>query len=399
MSNIKLIFAAVVVAALGFVGYNIATGDNTLAAETAECGDNSIIRCGAMSSDDLKTKYAANDRDLQAIYTHYGISADDIAGSATAKTGMVNPDGTVVVEGKTVATNMYSVGRTVQSGGTAVKITDATTVFEGPGRVHSSLSAYVFFNPDGSFKAAIIKVCGNPVKATPVPVPVYKCDSLTSTPVSRNEFKFTTAATAKDGATIKGYTYTFGDGKTETGDVAINHVYEKAGTYTASVTVQVTVDGKTVDAAGDCTVTLTVQPEKVQACEIKTGVVGEVDKEKIDNIAYTTDMSKCDKAKYCDTATKTFVTVLPSDKKDTYTTDYSKCKVSVCDTTTKTTVTIDNDTFKKDTTGRYTEDQSKCAAPVVELPHTGIAELLGGGVGAGALTLAGYYYFVSRKML
>lgn len=402
MSKFKLILAAFVVTVLGFVGYNLVLGDNTLAAETAECGDNSIIRCGAMSADQLKAKYAANERDLQAIFTHYGISAADIAGSSSAKTGYVNPDGTVVVDGKTVATGAYSVGRTVQSGGTAIKITDATTVYEGQGRVHSTLSAYVFFNADGSFKAAIIKVCGNPVKATTVPVPpapVYKCESLTQAAVSRNEFKFTTVATAKNGATIKGYTYNFGDGSTITGGATVNHVYQKAGTYTATATVQVTVDGKVVNAPGDCRATVTVKPEMVKACDIKTSAITEVEKEKIDNVNYTTDLSKCDKVKYCDTATKTYVTVLPSEKKETYTTDYEKCKVTVCDTTTKKTVLIDNEAFKKDTTGRYTEDLSKCAEAPIELPHTGIAEMLGGGLGAGALSLAGYYYFVSRKML
>lgn len=399
MSKFKQVLAAAGIAVLGFVGYNIVQGDNTLAAETVECGDNSIIRCGAMTAGELKTKYAANDRDTQAIFTHYGITAADIENSQNAKTGYVNPDGTVVVDGKVVATGAYSVGRNVQSGGTAVKITDNTTVYEGQGRVHSTLSAYVFFNADGSFKAAIIKVCGNPVKATAVPVPVYKCDTLKADKISRNEYKFTTTATAKNGATIKGYTYAFGDGSTENGNNVITHTYAKAGTYTASVTVKVEVDGKLVNAPGDCKVTVPVEPEMVKACEIKTGVITNVDKEKIDNVTYTNDLSKCDKAKYCDTVTKTFVTVIPSQKKDTYTTDYEKCKVTVCDTTTKTIVTIDNDVFKKDTSGRYTEDQSKCAEPVVELPRTGVAEYLGGGLGAGALSLAGYYYFASRRLL
>lgn len=401
MSKLKLIVVAVFVAAFGFVGYNMFQGDNTLATEVTECGDNSIIRCGAMSADELKTKYAANASDLQAIYTHYGIDANDIANSSSAKTGYVNPDGTVTVAGKVVATGAYSVGRTVQSGGTAIKITDATTVYEGQGRVHSTLSAYVFFNDDGSFKAAIIKVCGNPVKATPVPVvkPVYSCDTLKASKISRTEYSFTTTANAKDGATIKGYTYNFGDGVTQTGTDVIKHVYSKADTYTTTVTVQIDVNGTVQNVAGNCKATVTVEAEMAQACEVATGIVSQVDKQKIDNVAFTTDLTKCDKVKYCDTATMTYVTVIPGQKKDSYTTDYSKCKVNVCDTTTKTTVTIDNSTFKNDTTGRYTNDQSKCAPTPPELPHTGVAEMLGGGLGAGALTLAGYYYFISRKML
>jgi len=400
VSKFKLIITTVLIAALGFVGYNVLQGDDTYAAGTVDCGDNSIIRCGAMTPEQLKAKYAANERGLKAIFSHYDISATDIANSSTAKVGTVTPQQTVVVDGKVVATNVYSIGRTTESGNTAVKINDSTTVYEGPRPFNTTVSVYVFFNADGSFKSAVMKICGNPVKATKVPVPVYKCDSLKRAPISRTEFKFTTAANASNGATLKGYTYDFGDGKTQTGTSTINHTYAKAGTYTASVTVQVEVGGKVVNAPGDCKVTVTVEPEMVQACEIKTGVITTVDKEKIDNVNYTTDMSKCEKAKYCDTTTKTFVTVIPSQKKDTYTTDYEKCKVSVCDTTTKTIVMIDNETFKNDTTGRYTEDQSKCAeTPVVELPRTGVAEFLGGGLGAGALSLAGYYYTASRKLL
>ncbi len=401
MNKLRLIIVAAAVAVVGLAGYNIVQGDSVAAAEVVECGDNSVIRCGTMSADELKTKYAADEADLQAIYTHYGISASDIANSSSAKTGYVSPDGNVTVAGKVVATGMYSVGRTLQSGGTAIKITDTTTVYEGQGRVHSTLSAFVFFNTDGSFKAAIIKVCGNPVKATPVPVvkPVYSCDTLTADKISRNKYNFTTTASAKDGATITGYTYNFGDGTTQSGTNAIEHSYSQAGTYTITVTVQIDVDGQVQNVAGDCKVKVKVEPEMAQACEIATGIISQVDKQKIDNVAFTTDLTKCDIARYCDIVTKTYVTVLPSQKKDTYTTDYGQCKLSVCDTVTKTIVLIDSATVKNDTTGRYTDDQSKCVVAPPVLPHTGVAEMLGGGFGAGALTLAGYYYFISRKML
>lgn len=96
---------------------------------------------------------------------------------------------------------------------------------------------FVFFNKDGTYKA-IIKVCGNPVPATPVkpkPKPVYKCDSLTANAISRTEYEFTTAATAKDGASIVNYTYNFGDGKTATTGKTTRHAYATPGTYKVTV--------------------------------------------------------------------------------------------------------------------------------------------------------------------
>lgn len=404
MSKFKVRGAVIAVATLvlGFVGYNLVQGDSTYATDAADCSANAIVNCGVLTPDQLKAKYAANEHGLQAIFSHYGITAEDIADSANAKSGVVTPDQEIIVDGEVIATNAMGVGRTTLSGPNKVDVGGGTSVYEGPRNFNTTQAVYVFYNDDGSFRVAIMKVCGNPVPATAVPVvePVYSCTSLKAQKISRNEYQFTTTAVAKDGATIKGYTYKFGDSSTMTGGATIKHTYQKAGTYTANAIVQVDVDGETVDTTEDCKVSVTVKPELAQACEIKTGVVSSVDKEKIDNIMFTNDLAKCTKVKYCDTTTKTFVTVLPSEKKSTYTTDFEKCNVSVCDTTTKTTVSITNEALKADTAGRYTEDQTKCApVQVLELPHTGVMDILGGGLGAGALSLAGYYYVISRKML
>ena len=216
-----------------------------------------------MSSSDLKTKYAQNDRDLQAIYTHYGITAADIASSQNARAGVVNPNGTVVVDGKTVATAAHTVGRSGSLGGWAVKINSNTTVYEGTNRLKSPLSAYVFFDINGNFKVAILKVCGNPVPATPATKPVYRCDALSAsaTIITAGEsVTFTTRATAENGASIKSYNYTYGDGASQAGGASIAHSYAKPGTYTAKVAVSIAVDGTVVTAPGDCTVTITVKP-------------------------------------------------------------------------------------------------------------------------------------------
>lgn len=404
MNKLKLSVTAVFVAALALVGYSYFQGDTTLAAEVRECSDNSIIRCGAMTPDELKTKYAANERGLQGIYSHYNISAEDIKNSANAKIGYVNPDGTVTVDGKVVATGMMTVGRFASLGGNAVNA-GGTTVYEGAGRLKSTLSAFVFFNEDGTFKSAVLKVCGNPVKAEPKkPIkPVYSCDLLKAEDISRTERKFTTTATAKNGAVIKGYTYTFGDGDTATGGATINHTYSKPGNYTASVSVQIEVNGKVENVTGNkCKVTVKIKDEPMQVCDKTTNTVITINKEDFDKNKHTEDLTQCEKIKVCDTETMQIISIAKHDRQPHHTDDLSKCKIEVCRISDKTVVTITKEEFENNQ-DKYTKDMSKCEdtpPPVVpELPETGLGELLGGGMGLSAVTLAGYYYWASRRGL
>lgn len=260
MNKMKLFVVSLIVTTATLVGYGLNQGDSVNAA-TRECGDNAIIRCGAMSASELKSEYAKNERGLKSIFSHYNIDASDIASSGSAKTGSVRTDGTVTVDGEVVATNAYTVGRSASLGGKKVKITDNLNVYEGADRLKSTLEAFVFFNSDGTFKSAVLKVCGNPVRATPKAKPVYKCESLTAKAISRNEYEFTTSATAKNGAKITGYTYSFGDGTTKDGSATTSHAYAAPGTYKASVKVKVLVNGKTVTAPGVCEVTVKVEKE------------------------------------------------------------------------------------------------------------------------------------------
>lgn len=403
MKKFKSIIAATFVAVLAVVGYNYVQGDSSYATEVRECGDNAIMRCGAMTAAELKSKYDANDRGTKGIFTHYKISATDVANAGTAKNGYVHTNGTVTVDGKVVATNAYTVGRSASLGGSAVNA-GGTTVYEGADRLKSSLSAFVFFNADGSFKSAVVKVCGNPVKATPTVKPSYTCDTLKAEKISRTEYKFTSSATAKDGAVIKGYTYNFGDGQTAKGGASINHTYAKAGTYAASVSVQVEVNGKIENVTNNCKVSVTIIDEKIKVCDLNTDTVVTINKEDFNSKIHTENLAECDKLKVCDTETKKIITISKNDMKSTYTEDLSNCDTQVCRISDKTIVTIADEEYQKNK-DKYTTDMDKCkeeptpVQPVVELPKTGLGELLGGGVGAGAVTLAGYYYWISRRGL
>ncbi len=266
MSKLKIVIAGVLAGVVGLVGYGLSQGDAANAA-SPECGPNAIVKCGTMSEAELASKYSKNtEKDLHKIFSAYGISSSMISSKAGVP-GYVTKSGDVVVNGKTVATSAYSLGRTQLHGGNA-KTIDGKKYYEGTTQTRFSsnkLDAFVFFDKNGRFIAAILLVCGNPVRATPPtpkPTPVYTCDELSASKISRNEYRFTTKATAKDGASIVDYTYTFGDGTSAKNGATTTHTYTRPGTYTASVTVNVKVDGKTKAAQSEkCKVTITVDKE------------------------------------------------------------------------------------------------------------------------------------------
>ena len=92
--------------------------------------------------------------------------------------------------------------------------------------------------------------------------PYYACDLLTVTKGANRTATYKVSATARDGATIKNYTFDFGDGKGLTTDKdTTTYTYEKDGQYTARVKVNVEVDGKVVSVDGDkCVATVSYTP-------------------------------------------------------------------------------------------------------------------------------------------
>ena len=130
------------------------------------------------NGDSLHT--AAN---IQQIYFNEGrgITEASFMSSDTVE-GTVYKDGHVAVNGQTVATSALTVGREKAPGAVAsgsVWETPTSTVF-----VTDSIPAYVNMQ-GGSFHYAVIKSCGNPVRATvvthPTPTPTPK-PTATPTP-------------------------------------------------------------------------------------------------------------------------------------------------------------------------------------------------------------------------
>ena len=261
MKKFYTVLAGLIVAAGSIFLFNF-LGGISQAALPRDCDNNSIIYCGGITASELATRYKENKTgDLDNIYSNYGLSANDMTHAGTvAKMGEVRKDGKVVVGGKTVATGAQSLGRHNMSG-SHVRTINGVKYYERPTSVSfasNAIVAYVFFDANGNFRAAVLTSCGNPVTAKS---PVYKCDSLASKMITRTKYTFTAAASASNGASITSYTYDFGDGKkTTTTAKTIDHEYAAPGTYTVKLSVTMNVNGtaKTVTGA-NCQKTVKVE--------------------------------------------------------------------------------------------------------------------------------------------
>lgn len=107
------------------------------------------------------------------------------------------------------------------------------------------------------------------VKVTVTPEPTYSCDELKFSPINRNTYMFTAKGSAANGATITGYTFNYGDGKSDIKTTpTASHAYTAPGTYTAKVTLTVKVGTATKTVEGPkCVVKVTVAPEAKYSCD------------------------------------------------------------------------------------------------------------------------------------
>lgn len=100
---------------------------------------------------------------------------------------------------------------------------------------------------------------------SPQPEPSVVCDALTAEYIGTTKvpakIKFTAKATAKDGATINGYIFNFGDGeKADVAEATVEHTYNEAGEYKA--TVQVKSSLGTTEVSENCAVTIKVTKDQ-----------------------------------------------------------------------------------------------------------------------------------------
>lgn len=205
------------------------------------------------------------------------------------------------------------------------------------------------------------------VEKPPVVVkPVYTCDSLTATKISRTTFNFTGKATAKNGATIVNYTFNFGDGKsaTVTNPTDVEHIYAKEGTYTVKMSVTVKVDGSNKTISGpNCEVKVTVEKppvNKIEVCDLDSKKVITINEKDFDAKKHSKDLNDCK-------------------EKPPVTPPVENCPVPGKE--------------------HLPKDSKDCVEnPVTELPTTGAGSDILAMIGAGSLIAAASYYVASRRI-
>jgi uncharacterized repeat protein (TIGR01451 family) len=241
-------------------------------AVNAANGDN-VIYSGITSKENLLSIYdrgvdSAGRNDIRQIYTHFGVSRDDIARASIGTYYTNDFNGQI----KTVGRGDWGVSNRFP-----VKVTDSnTTVYSGgfldgyngkrwPMRALIGTRAI-----DGQWFAITLD-CGNVVYVVPPPPvkhPNAICTSLKMTPITRTKVRLTGSATVVDGASISAYTYTVKNSAGQTVSTQrvastattsqTDHTLPRDGTYTATLTVSTSLGDKT---SNDCATSLTISPE------------------------------------------------------------------------------------------------------------------------------------------
>lgn len=401
-TTVSLCVAAVLVA----VGVGVYLDKKAeVQAAGGDCSANSIIQCGIGSYRDLTAKYDQNAHgDLRAIMDHYWIKRAPEQGTRVVE-GVANNRGEVVADGRVVASNAASIGRQAIAHSHRIVIAGKsyyqTTHVGGrafkPGT--TQLPTLVVLDQQGNFKYAVIKACGNPIYATPVPPPAPKqpptpepkqppvpqpkpkkqslvrCDALGVEQIDRTKFRFSVGYTAEN-ATIKQVTFTIKDAN---GTVLQTHsssnktfVYtqDKAGTYTVEATIKAMVDGKeVVETSTNCKKEFTVAEEdKMTVCELATKNLNKVVTKK----EFEADSK------------------LPAAQRK-YSANRADCETAPV-TPKKEMCTVPGKEH-------LPKDSPDCQDVVAsdKLPTTGPIDLLGAAIGLTSISVAAYYYAVSRR--
>jgi hypothetical protein len=239
---------------------------------------NNVIYGGIRSKEEFLGIYdrnsdSAGHKDIQQIYTHFGITRQDIVNST--QTTFNSRDFGLTI--KSVGRSTYEWQRTPYS----IPNTKDTVVYESLlykfdstswTTVHgSSYPALVGKRAVDGQWFAIMMGCGNPAYIKlppPPPQPAAACSGLTIAPMTRTRFTFNGAASVSNGATISSYTYTVKDSTGKVVDTrsvtsnqatnSLNYDFAKDGSYTVTLTVTTSVGAKT---SASCQKPLTVSPE------------------------------------------------------------------------------------------------------------------------------------------
>lgn len=283
-------------------------------AQAKDCSANAVITCGVWSENDLKRAYNNDDPDgTKDIFNGMGINSRAINNSRI-EDGVSTRDGKVIVDGQTVATGASSAGRQSIYGSSQRSHGD-TTYYETSNQkafLSEELDVFVMFDDEDMYVGAVIKDCGNPIKANPKTKPKPKpepepevneiqvcrlkdkkypvtiredqfdpkkhstdpedckeepkqnpsaaCKVLNVTVADRTKVALSATASAKDGATISAYAFSIASSTTSqtifsqtvestSTTASTETTIENAGNYKAKVIVKTSEGDKT---AVDC---------------------------------------------------------------------------------------------------------------------------------------------------
>jgi hypothetical protein len=238
---------------------------------------NNIIYGGFKSKDDLlgiydNNKDSAGHKDLQQIYSYFGITRQDIANSNWTTFNSRDQSNSI----QSVGRSTYSFQRTPMkiSGTDTTVYSSQLSKFDSTSwtTTHGSMYTAVVGKRaiDGKW-FAIMSGCGNPayISLPPVPPePTAACSALTIAPITRTKFTFKASSTTINGAKLSGYTYVVKDStgtvvytKTQTTSEktdSLTYEFSKDGRYTVEVTAMTSIGQKT---SNDCEKILSVSPE------------------------------------------------------------------------------------------------------------------------------------------
>lgn len=389
-----------------------------------DCDRFAIIWCGAKTPAELRAEYDSNgtsnangstksQSDIKKVFSGMGVSRSQLNG--TFKDGVVYQDGRVVVDGKTVATGAVMAARGL--GGSTISGTSAQKV--SVSKMGSAQTAMVKFDSNGRFLFAVMKPCGNVVKATPTkpkpqPKPSAACKAVHVTRLSNSQYRFDAAATTANGAKVKSYVYTVSrDGKVvytkTTTSKQLAYTSTTPGSYSVRLSVNTTVGTKTNNT--DCVKTFTIPKppvKKISVCDLETKKFITIKESEFDSSKHSKNPEDCKEkppVEVCnpETGETEFV---PKEDEDKYLpVDSEACKdIEVCVLETKTyPVTIKQAEFDSD---KHSTNPADCEeTPVTpptpeapqELPETGPADVALSVLSLGAVISGAGYYVASRR--
>ena len=368
----SLFVMAVAVTGVGAYQFNQTSAD---AATNCAARTNDIVPGGTSNYGAITQHYNGNTcGDVKDIYDHYWIKPHLAAGER-AIDGVANNRGEIVADGRVVATNATSIGRHNIKPGTSKQISikgktyyetthQGGAAFANPG---GSLAVVVVLDKDGNFVNAIVKACGNPIHATPNNPPKPPEPPKPEPP---KEIKVCELESKKI-ITIKEDEF---DAKKHSKNLE------------------------------DC------KENKIKVCELESKKIIIIDEKMFDEKKHSKNLEDCKEVKIevCELESKKIITIdekeFDEKKHSKNLKDCEEKEITVCERETKNIIKIKEDEFDEAKHSRDLKDCEEVPTPVeptpptpTELPKTGAVDILGASFGLTSITLASYYYYVSRR--